>query len=483
MMEQINQAIQILSGIQPTAAYKVGIGITTHNRHDILHTTMEQISKYAPSGAVIVLVDDASEKPVVGAAYRFAKNVGIAQAKNKCLELLYKAGCDYFFLFDDDCYPKKHGWELPYITSKEPHLNYIFKDFATGPKINDTIELYRDEEIIAYSHVRGCMIYCDRSVLDKVGGMDPVFGKWGWEHPSWSDRIFMAGMTSFRFMDVVGSSEYIHSMDEHRQVNTTVGGQDRKAMIAKNQELYQQRRFNSDYIPFFPKENILLTCYLTNVADTQNGRDKWVANKADLAPLIASLKNTRLIVLTDCFEPWIDGKVEYVKVSTSINPYFNRWILYRQYLMRNRHRYDKVFCIDATDIEVLHEPDWANIGDILYVGDEDEQVACKWLKDKHPNPVFADLFSRYGSHQLLNAGIIGGSVDSLIEFTRQLIDCYVFAKEAEHSQKKAAGDYTDMAMFNYILYTNFMGQFHHGRQVNTRFKGDERNSYSWFKHK
>lgn len=482
-MEQINQAIKILSDIKPAAAYRIGIGVTTHNRPDILPVTMDKILAMAPAGAEMVLVDDASDLPVKGATYRFAKNVGIAQAKNKCLELLYKAGCDHFFLFDDDCYPIKQGWELPYIHSKEPHLNYIFKDFASGPKMNDTIELYRDNEIIAYSHVRGCMIYCSREVLDKVGGMDPVFGKWGWEHPSWSDRIFMAGLTSFRFMDVVGSSEYIYSMDEHRQVKTTVGGVDRSAMIARNMELYQQRRFSADFVPFYPKESILLTCYITNVTDTQNGRGKWTPNKADLAQLIASLKNTRLVVLTDCFESGIEGKVEYVNVSTAINPYFNRWILYRQFLMQNRHLYANAFCIDATDVEVLNEPDWANLGDFLHVGDEDEQVECKWLKDNHRNPVFNELFTRYGRHQLLNAGIIGGPVDRLIEFTRQLIDCYVFAKEAEHTQKKPAGDYTDMAMFNYILYTNFTGKFQHGRQVNTKFKGDERNSYSWFKHK
>lgn len=485
MIDQVQQAISILQGIQSTPAqggYKVGIGITTYNRPDVFSNTYAQIKRFAPANAVIAVVDDSSPQPVAEASYRFAKNVGIAQAKNKCLELLYRAGCDHFFLFDDDCYPVKEGWETHYIQSREPHLNYIFKDFATGSKLNDTTEIFRDDNIIAYSHVRGCMIYCNRTVLEKVGGMDPVYGKWGWEHPSWSDRIFMAGLTSFRYMDVVGSSDYIYSMDEHRKVSTTVGGKERNEQIAKNKPIYNQQRFSAKYVPFFFCENILLTCYLTGAPDPQKGK-KWAPNKEELRPLIDSLKQTRLVVLTDCLPPGREGNVEYVRVSANINPYFNRWVLYRQYLQDNRHQIANAFCIDATDVEILNEPDWAEMGEILYVGDEDEKVGCEWIKKHHVSPMLNSFYAAYAQRQLLNAGLIGGSVDILLEFMRQLIDCYSLSKEAEFTSKTPAGDYTDMAMFNYILYSNFRGRFQHGRQINTKFKGNERNEYSWFKHK
>jgi hypothetical protein len=84
----------------------IGVGITTRNRNDVLATTRQRIEAHT-LGAHIVVVVDASAKPVDGANYRFDENVGIARAKNKCLELLDAAGCKHLFLFDDDTYPSR----------------------------------------------------------------------------------------------------------------------------------------------------------------------------------------------------------------------------------------------------------------------------------------------------------------------------------------------------------------------------------------
>lgn len=43
---------------------KIGIGITTHNRYDVFSKTLVEIKRLAPAGAEIVVVDDASDKPV-----------------------------------------------------------------------------------------------------------------------------------------------------------------------------------------------------------------------------------------------------------------------------------------------------------------------------------------------------------------------------------------------------------------------------------
>ncbi len=99
---------------------KIGIGITTHNRPQVFRHTLRNVLKFAPRGAKVLVVDDASTDTVREATYRFDVNAGIARAKNKCLELL--EDCDHIFLFDDDTYPIKKGWEQPYIDSAEPHL-------------------------------------------------------------------------------------------------------------------------------------------------------------------------------------------------------------------------------------------------------------------------------------------------------------------------------------------------------------------------
>lgn len=122
---------------------KIGIGITTHNRYDVYQNTLEHITKLAPKGAEIVVVDDASDEVVPEATYRFTINAGIARAKNKCLELLQD--CDHIFLFDDDTYPLIEDWHVPYVYNKEPHLCYIFKNF-TNRHLGDCHELYRSTD-------------------------------------------------------------------------------------------------------------------------------------------------------------------------------------------------------------------------------------------------------------------------------------------------------------------------------------------------
>ena len=114
-LDLLRVAVEQLENQPVATTYRIGIGITTHNRKDVFEKTFEEIKKYAPAGAEIVVVDDASTAPVAGATYRFSENVGIARAKNKCMELLYNAGCDHFFLFDDDTYPVHRGYNTTCI--------------------------------------------------------------------------------------------------------------------------------------------------------------------------------------------------------------------------------------------------------------------------------------------------------------------------------------------------------------------------------
>ena len=124
-LESINQKLEDLKReISALGTQTIGIAITTRNRRDIFQKTYAEIKRFAPSNSVLVVVDDASSVPCPEATFRFEQNVGIARAKNKCFELLYKAGCEHFFLFDDDCYPKCEDWYRPYVESREPHLNY-----------------------------------------------------------------------------------------------------------------------------------------------------------------------------------------------------------------------------------------------------------------------------------------------------------------------------------------------------------------------
>lgn len=488
-MNTIDQIKKLLDSVDISS--KIGVAITTHNRYDIFKKTYDEISKFLPSGAVLVIVDDASSTPVKESTFRFDENVGIARSKNKCFELLYDAGCEHFFLFDDDCYPLVEDWHKPYIESREPHLNYIFTSFKGSKQaVDNNVLLYTDWEINAYSHPRGCMCYFKRVCLDKVGGMHPVFGKWGYEHPDLSNRIYNAGLTSFRYMDVVGSDKLIYSHDEHTfNKDSTITIDERKQCVSINEPIGESRKNIIEYVDFREKKNILLTSYFTTVKDTQGGKgsgrkEYFTPDKKAIQPLINSMGGEALIVLNDCFDDEKIGNVTYKQVEASINPYFQRWLSYYRYLIANKDQLNFVFMTDATDVQMQFNPFYRMQKGRLYVGDEHLHLGYEWIVNNHPHKDIQEFIKSNRDLVVLNAGLLGGDIETVLLFLRKLLSFY-FQSIVDDKTKRGIFDCgtTDMGAFNYVLRTEFSDIIVHGTQVNTVFKEEKSNSVSWFKHK
>lgn len=219
------------------ATGRIGIGVTTRNRPEVFRETIEHIHKYVPAGAVVVVVDDASDRPVEGATFRFTRQAGIARAKNKCLELLADEGVEHFFLFDDDCHPIVDEWWRPYVESPEPHLMYAWGDVH-----------FQTDELVGYVWPKGCMLYAHRRVLERVGGMDPRFGVWGLEHMSWSDRIHAAGLTTCRYQDVPGSEKLFRALD--REDPSFPSSVPLETRLAANVRLAEEMRDADVFVPY-----------------------------------------------------------------------------------------------------------------------------------------------------------------------------------------------------------------------------------------
>jgi len=504
---------------------KIGIGITVHNRHDIAIHTLRKIIEFrpdlTPDALRLVIVDDASDTPFYEALtkgelihvdkyYRFNKNVGIAAAKNKCLEML--EGCEHIFLFDDDVYPICDRWYEPYMYSPEPHLMYIFKDFATPVRLNDTIVLtefttsskyFECKEAespivditidhVAYSHARGVMLYFHSDCLQKVGGFDPIFGRWGFEHADLSDRIYEAGLTRYRYMDVKDSDKLFYCLDEHQQVTSTTWAEERQKWIARNKEIYLSRKGIEIYCPYqSDKNNMVITTFFTGVPDPQRPNEKWEYKRELIQPLISSIEKhqQQLHILHDgCIIPVSfigDPNVWTHKIKSSITPYFQRWISIRDYLIENKENLDKVFCVDATDVEMLKNPFPEMEYGKIYTGDEPTAVQCPWMLTHHKNKVLQDWMHQHGHKlKLLNAGLLGGEVNLIIDFLTELIDFYHFCQIEKHYKGTEDTGMTDMAAFNYIAYTKFDKRIIHGPKVNTEFKKyDRENTTAFFRHK
>src|SRR5690606_25175834 len=328
--------------------------------------------EHLPAGARLVVVDDASAKPVAEATYRFEKNVGIARAKNKCLELLAD-DCEHIFLFDDDCAPAVDGWERPYIDSPEPHLAFSW----------NLVTIYEDDQHEAYHASGGCMLYVHRPVLDVVGGLDPSFGRWGWEHVHWSDRIHNAGLTTWRYADVRGSEKLFDPMDKKPGHKTTATRKDVEHNQGPAKELYMSKRFETSYVEYRERTDVVITTLLTRTSDPQRGK-RMAASTSMLEALAKSIRGARLVVLHDELDnPRLAG-AEFVKVPSGINPYFQRWVAVYQYL-RQHPEIGRVWCVDGTDVEMLNPP-WEEMEPgTVYTGYAPSVLANDWIVKNHPN--------------------------------------------------------------------------------------------------
>lgn len=213
----------------------IGIAITTvPERKKIFEKTLKQITKYLPDQAVLYVYEDKKHK-------------GVPHAKNTCLKELYEKGCDYFFLLDEDCYPLKRDWYKPYIESRRNHLMYQFK--LPNKPANDMREIHRNKEIVSYSHTRGAMLFCTRKVLDTVGGFDQAYGKGTFEHPDWTNRIYNAGLTTHRAMDVVGSEKLLYCLDQDGKTESSISYITKTDKL-KNALYYKQQRYSKEYKEF-----------------------------------------------------------------------------------------------------------------------------------------------------------------------------------------------------------------------------------------
>src|SRR5690606_25862070 len=125
--------------------------------------------------------------------------------------------------------------------------------------------------------------------------MDPRFGKWGWEHVSWSDRIHSAGLTSSRYMDVVGSEKLFHSMDQFKEVESTATDEVREHAETEGDALRMSLRHSAAYVEYRELEDVVITTLFTKLKDPQRG-NRMQASVSLLKALHKSLNGRRLVV-------------------------------------------------------------------------------------------------------------------------------------------------------------------------------------------
>ena len=245
---------------------EIGIGVTCFNRNTQIVDTIKRINEFTKVPFKLVVVDDGSKIPVAEATFRFEKNQGSPIAKNKCLELL--DDCEHIFLLDDDTYPIKEGWEQLYINSGIKHLNYTFK---YPFKIVDGV--------LHFQNPNGCMIYIHHDVLDKVGGFDTGFIKYGYWHGAFSNRVYNAGLIPHPFIDVKESSKYLYCLDQGVNKTSTPN---RGQFLHQNKRRYFEKLRSSEYINY--KRSDKIRVFYSNPYSTEKNIGKALNEFCEIVP-------------------------------------------------------------------------------------------------------------------------------------------------------------------------------------------------------
>lgn len=471
-----------------TATSRIGIAISTHNRAGVLSQSLKHHLQHLPAGALVVVVDDGSQPQAVVPdgvkLIRHEKSLGIVATKNASLAALIDAGCEHLFLWDDDAWPIADGWWLPYIDSPEPHLAYQFLDLAGARKLNDIAVLYRDEQHIAYTGQRGVMLYYHRSVIERVGGFDPIYGRGMYEHSDLALRIHNAGLTSWAFADVVGSEKLIHSLDEHELVERSVPRPDREEQVKRNVRIHNERRDTgyTGYAEYRQRHDVVITTLLTSQPDPQRN-ERMAAEPGMLARWSASIKGAEAVVLADQLTSAPPGANLVTVPEVALNVYFRRWLHIWQHL-RDHPEYHFVWCTDGTDVEMLREP-WADmVLGMVYVGSEPKTYADAWARQHHPERVYQDFIEEHRNDVMLNAGLLGGTRADVMAFAHGIIRLYYRIESFRFWKKEQAGAAVgDMLAFG-IVAQSFADRLVTGPLVHTVFKTDGiGKEAAWWKHK
>ena len=178
---------------------RIGIGIVTYNRCEVLKTTIEKVRRFtSQSDATFVVADDGStdgtlawlrenDVPVVGGV-----NMGIAWNKNRALYLLTEMlGCEAVVLLEDDTRPTVSGWETEWIAGAErwghanfaaPWMNHLFLS-GQGTAADPVLCGYITAQCASFS----------RESLLFGGYYDSRFKGYGHEHVEHTRRLVRVG--------------------------------------------------------------------------------------------------------------------------------------------------------------------------------------------------------------------------------------------------------------------------------------------------
>jgi glycosyltransferase involved in cell wall biosynthesis len=177
---------------------RLGIGIITCNRRDVLAETVARVRSHTAPPFTLVVADDGSTDGSAdlmraqGITVVTGPNMGVAWNKNRALFLLGTVlRCDVVILLEDDSYPVRDGWDEPWVQASERwgHVNLAgewFRDsFLRGAGTIDDPILSKDVSAQCSGFSRSALLF--------GGYLDSRFRGWGHEHVEHTRRLLRIG--------------------------------------------------------------------------------------------------------------------------------------------------------------------------------------------------------------------------------------------------------------------------------------------------
>ena len=169
--------------------------------------------------------------------YTDHEKLGPGHARNQVLS--HFDGYDHVFIFDDDCYPLRKGWEKYFLEQAQAHnIHYMA-----------LVEPYQGEYVASYMEMQwwrsalGCFIYQDKLAMETIGGYNTAYNRYGFEDAARSRRAINAGLTGHEtaWAFPLRGLMYIHSEDVYGENPIpNISFEDKMMYIGLNQKVYQE---------------------------------------------------------------------------------------------------------------------------------------------------------------------------------------------------------------------------------------------------
>jgi hypothetical protein len=134
-------------------------------------------------------------------------------ARNQVLKQLMDEGCEFMFLFDDDCYPLMDGW-ADYFVSQSILTGVQFLGLPEAFKSN--FHHCGRHEVVYWDRIIGCFNFQTREFMEKIGYYNAAYKGYGWEDSGRNHRALRSGLIGNnygRFPSLLRATSYIFSED------------------------------------------------------------------------------------------------------------------------------------------------------------------------------------------------------------------------------------------------------------------------------